>query len=202
MKKILAFLMSLGLVALLVGIGFAAFFSDTETSSSNTFSAGTLDLQVDGESPLASAKFDVSNFRPGAQSKGTFHLDNAGTIDGYLDLEGISVVNAENGCIEPELEAGDSSCGDPGDGKGELQDVVNLRLSVNGCDGSGGKVFYDGLVSGLPDHFDLNEPINSNSSLCITAQFDWCNNCSGDNLAQSDSMALEVSFELGQDKEQ
>lgn len=205
MKRVLVFLLTLGLVALLVGAGLAAYFSDIETSEENTFTAGTLDLQVGGLDNLATGTFAVSNLKPGDQRKGTFKLENTGSIEGYIDLENVNVTNFENTCVEPELEAGDESCGNPGPGQGELQNVVNLRLWVDdGCDGTVGKderIFYDGLVKDLGPSFDLSEKLQSNSSICISGVFDWWST-SSDNLAQSDSMELSASFELGQDPSQ
>lgn len=49
MKKILLSLLSIGAVAVVAVAATGAFFSDTETSTGNTFQAGTLDLQVDNE---------------------------------------------------------------------------------------------------------------------------------------------------------
>lgn len=47
MKKILLSLLSIGAVAVVAVAATGAFFSDTETSTGNTFIAGELDLQVD-----------------------------------------------------------------------------------------------------------------------------------------------------------
>lgn len=38
----------IGVVAVAAGAGTIANFSDTETSTDNTFTAGTMDLEVDG----------------------------------------------------------------------------------------------------------------------------------------------------------
>lgn len=201
MKKLFLSILTVFLVGAVAVGATAAWFLDTETSSGNTFSAGTLDLEVDGENPLTSAKFNVTNMNPGNQPKGTYVLTNVGSVNGYIDLENISVANAENICHEPELEAGDSTCGDPGAGLGELQDVVNLRLFTDyGCDGwisSGDNVFFNGLVNTLPGNFELDEPLNAGSSLCIVALFDWWSTAS-DSLAMSDSMVLDMTFELGE----
>ena len=46
--KILVSLLVIGLTAIAIGGGMTgAFFSDTETSSGNTFTAGAIDLQID-----------------------------------------------------------------------------------------------------------------------------------------------------------
>ena len=45
-KKILASWIIIAIVSMLLGAGTVAYFSDVETSSGNTFTAGTLDLQI------------------------------------------------------------------------------------------------------------------------------------------------------------
>jgi len=200
MKKILLSIMTIALVGSVAFGATKAYFSDTETSTGNTFTAGTLDLNVDGDN-VNVVKFTVGNMRPGNQPKGKFILANVGSINGYLDLENITVTGYENICLDPEIDSGDSTCGNPGQGKGELQDVVNLRLFVdydcNGWIGGADKTFYNGLVKDLPASFDLNEPINAGNSVCIEALFDWWST-PNDNLAQSDSMVLDIAFELAQ----
>jgi spore coat-associated protein N len=125
MKKILLSLFVISAVAI-AGVGATtAYFSDTETSNDNTFTAGTLDLNVDGGNTNV-VKFTVANMRPGNQPKGTYTLANVGSIDGFLDLESIAVTNNENSCIDPETDAGDVTCDNPGASQGELQDVVNI----------------------------------------------------------------------------
>ncbi|MBU0709011.1 hypothetical protein KJ596_04700, partial [Patescibacteria group bacterium] len=83
----------------------------------------------------------------------------------------------------------------------ELQDVVNLRLFMDyGCDGwisTGDNVFYDGLVKDLAGSYELDEPLNAGAGICMVALFDWWPTTS-DDLAQSDSMALDITFELAQ----
>jgi len=186
--------------AFLAGAGTLAWFSDTEKSKGNTFTAGSIDLKLDGGDSNV-VKFTVTNMHPGSQPKGTFVLSNVGTLTGYLDLENIKVVDYENGRIEPEKEAGDPTGGNPGKGKGELSQVVNVRLFVDyDCDGwisAGDNVFYNGLVCNLPASFDLNEPIPAGGSINIVAIFDWWSTPM-DSQAMTDSMEISITFELGQ----
>jgi predicted ribosomally synthesized peptide with SipW-like signal peptide len=196
-KKILASVLVIGMLALAIGWGTYAYFSDTEKSSGNVFTAGSLDLKLDG-GDVNVVKFNVANMRPGNQPKGTFNLTNAGSITGYLDLVNINVTDFENVRIEPEIEAGDTS-----DDVGELSSVVNLRLFVDyGKDGwisAGDKVFFDGKVNTLPSSFDLNETINAGESLHIVALFDWWSTAI-DDQAQTDSFVLDIGFKLSQTK--
>src|SRR3990172_6604409 len=53
MKKILLSLISISAVAIVAVAATGAFFSDTETSTGNTFQAGKLDLKIDAQAHYA-----------------------------------------------------------------------------------------------------------------------------------------------------
>jgi spore coat-associated protein N len=87
MKKILGLTVAAILVIGLVGGGTWAYFSDTEESTGNIFSAGTLDLGLDNnpnQDPTGStsATFSASDMAPGdVVGSGTLYVYNAGSID-------------------------------------------------------------------------------------------------------------------------
>lgn len=198
MKKLMPLAASILLIlvaGMFASAGTTAWFSDTETSNGNTFTATSLDLNVDGGN-INVVKFTVSNMRPGNQPKATYTLTNVGTLMAYLDLESIGVTDYENVRIDPEIDAGDTT-----DGVGELSSVVNLRLFIDyGGDGwisTGDVVFFNGLVNTLPGNFELDEPINAASTTYITALFDWWST-PNDNQAMTDSLVLDIGFELAQ----
>ena len=194
-KKILASIVVIALMASALGIGTYAVLSDNETSVGNSFTAGTLDLKINGADTNVVA-FTVTNMRPGNQPKNTFVLSNAGSLNGVLDISNVVLSDAENGRIEPEIEAGDTT-----DDLGELSSVVNLRLFIdadsNGWIGAGDTVFFNGKVNTLPASFDLNQPIAAGGSVNIVALFDWWSTPT-DNQAQSDSFTLDLTFQLSQ----
>lgn len=195
MIRIVKSLLTIVAVAAVTVGATGAYFSDTETSNNNSFTAGTLDLNIDGGNTNV-VKFNLANLRPGSQSAGSWTLANVGSINGYLDIENIVVTNNENGITDPESEAGDVT-----DPLGELGDVLNVRLFVDtngdGWISAGETVFYNGKVSNLPSSFDLNESINAGSNVKIRALFDWWST-PFDNLAQTDSIDLDMTFELAQ----
>jgi spore coat-associated protein N len=102
MKRILISFMTMALVGALVGGGVYAYFSDAETSASNAFTAGTLDLNLDGGSTNV-VKFTMSDVKPGDNGGGTWTVANVGSIAGYLDLESISVSEDIGTTTDPEL---------------------------------------------------------------------------------------------------
>jgi len=88
MKKILVSMMTIALVSALIGGGVYAAFSDTESSTDNTFTAGTLDLEVDSENPWASTVLTVGPMVPGATATTVdIDLENLGNIDGDLFMK-------------------------------------------------------------------------------------------------------------------
>lgn len=205
MRRILALLITVGLIILMVGAGFAAYFSDTEISN-GAFTAGTLDLTLDGQNG-ANASITYSNMQPvHSQPNKTFEVENIGSISGFLDIEDVAVTSDENECWEPEIEAGDTTCDNPGPGMGELASLLDLRLMVDrNCDGwyqGTDTIIWQGKANEIPSHFDVNEPLAENGGhTCINLLINWFNQ-PDNNLAQSDSMTLDMKFELGQEEGQ
>jgi predicted ribosomally synthesized peptide with SipW-like signal peptide len=198
MKKLMPLAASIALIlmaSLFASVGTLAVLSDTETSNGNTFTAASLDLNVDG-GDINVVKFTVGNMVPGNQPKAMFTLTNVGTITGYLDLENIVVKDYENLRIEPEISAGDTT-----DGVGELSSVVGCYLFIDyGGDGwfsTGDIVIYNAMTNALPGNFELDEPINAGSTTYITAIFNWWST-PNDNQAMTDSFTLDIAFELAQ----
>ena len=87
MKKILISLMAIALVVGLVGAGTIAYFSDTESSTGNTFTAGTLVLSVTGSETGSAGWVSPTNWAPGETEDGNVILANAGTIQAPMRLQ-------------------------------------------------------------------------------------------------------------------
>lgn len=126
--------------ALAIG-GTGAFFSDTELSSGNTFTAGAIDLKIDNTSYYNGALnasttwalkdlttiekfFDFPDIKPGDVGEDTISL-HVETNDAYLCANVKLTSNDDNGCNEPEALV-DGSCNNPGPGEGELAGNVNF----------------------------------------------------------------------------
>jgi len=184
------------MAVMLIGTGINAYFSDVETSIGNSFAAGSLDLQLDG-GDVNVVKFSVANMKPGDQPIKTFALKNVGSLNGYLDLENITVTNNENGRIEPEISAGDTT-----DVVGELGAVVSINLfwdqNGDGWYGPGDVYIQNNCkMNALASHYESNEPLNAGQTKYITAQVNWWSTPL-DNQAMTDSSIIDISFELGQ----
>lgn len=193
--KILMSLFLLIITLSMVAGGSFAYFSDSETSNGNTFTAGTLDLKInDGDENVVG--FNVTNMRPGNQPATSYKLSNTGSISGYLNITSAVVVNTENGIIEPEASAGDVT-----DILGELGDVVHIDLyfdnDASGWWSTGDVRIYQGYVSDMPANFIVNEAMAPGATERIIARLDWWSTAD-DNLAQGDTMTIGFTFNLSQ----
>lgn len=138
MKRILLGFVTIAGAVSAISLGATgAFFSDTETSSGNTFAAGDIDLLIDntsyyngvanpGTSWLAANLtdqkfFDFNDLKPGDWGEDTIsiHVD---TNDAYMCAEVTLTSNDDNGINEPESEVDQTD----GPGQGELAGLVNF----------------------------------------------------------------------------
>ena len=81
MKKQLMSIMAIGIAALFLGAGTFAYFSDTETSGGNTFTAGTIDLTLGG---TGATGVSFTNMAPGDTASATIVVTNDGSLPGWL----------------------------------------------------------------------------------------------------------------------
>ena len=129
-KKVLLTIVAIGGLVTIGGVAVtSALFTDTETSGSNTFTAGTLNMTVGGADGSAFESFSLDNLGENGQVTGgkTWTIVNNGTIDGELTFKMNELVNNDNGCNEPEAIV-DNTCANPGPGEGELG--ANMTATV------------------------------------------------------------------------
>ena len=172
-----------------------AYFSDTETSTGNSFAAGTLDLNLDGAN-INVVKFSLTNLVPGDLGTGTWTIYNAGSINGYVDIHSIARTDNDNLCNEPEGLV-DSNCG-AGEGELSANMDINLFIDVNG-DGvfdSGDTTIYTGHLSEIAANYDQNIALNALATKYIS--LNWGIPSGAGNDIQSDSVSVDMTFELGQ----
>lgn len=107
--KILASLMTIGIASAGLGYGTYAYFSDTETSTGNIFTAGSIDLLLNGADSVT-ATIGHANFAPGDSTSGSILLKNMGSIytgdaSGHtvdLDLKVTTAVTDDLGTADPD----------------------------------------------------------------------------------------------------
>ncbi|PIR62480.1 MAG: hypothetical protein COU65_03205 [Candidatus Pacebacteria bacterium CG10_big_fil_rev_8_21_14_0_10_42_12] len=198
-KKVL-----MGLGALIVvGAGTAAsfaLFSDVETSGSNTFAAGTLDMSVGGANGTAFESFNIENIGgTGGYSGGkTWTITNSGSVPGNLTFQMNDLVNNDNGCNEPEALV-DTSCGNPGPGDGELGAAISTTVLVNG---NTTPVVSSNLASepAYKTQWDANAgTVTIPAGGTATVTMNWSTDpTSYGNEIQSDGVSFQLQYDLTQ----
>jgi len=200
MKKIAMSLMTIAaVVALSVGAT-GAYFSDVETSTGNTFSAGTLDLNVDGKEGTQVVHVSFANVVPAVQWQGAEYdhqwvLKNTGSVPGSITYKIKNIKNYENDCINPEAKAGDISCGVL---EGELGSQLKMVFQLNQAPYGYNQDIYPlnsaENVAYTPAAYHLNAGESKN---VFTRS--WLINAANNNLVQGDAVEFDIEFTLNQD---
>jgi predicted ribosomally synthesized peptide with SipW-like signal peptide len=125
-RKLLLSSISIAATAALLGAGVYAKYSDTETSSNVSVTAGTLNLVVDGTAVGQNFSFD--NAYPGYASPGLFGyvLKNTGSLPGNLHVYLVKDVDEENSLVEPETDALDEDVAG-----GEIDNFLMVTVDGN-----------------------------------------------------------------------
>jgi spore coat-associated protein N len=203
-RKMLLSIIIIGVVGALISTGVFAYFSDTESSTDNTFTAGTLNLQVGSTDPVTET-ITVSDTYGGDSGSYDWLLKNDGSIAGSLDITFANIVDAENGVNEPE-EADpdeDGTVASPGT-DGELAEVLSLTIYIdendnNTYDVGTDTLIYQGFVKpGLAGEQLSNYAMTANygSGNDKAVRIEWSIDTGVDDEIQSDSAGFDIEFEL------
>ena len=214
--KILASLVLIGIAISGITFGTVAFFSDTEASIGNTFTAGKLDLLVDSKCKYNGATqefctwgaknlvtgdlfFNFVDVKPGDYGEDTVSLhvvDNPSC--GFIHL--VKTSDSDNGCNEPEMVA-EPDCTLTGDGELDENLVIKIYKDLD-CDNA--IDVDDTELVGITDgerYWALGElSIDPLHPTCI--QFHWTLPSSVGNIVQSDSFTADVIFYAEQKRNQ
>ena len=202
MKKILGLAVAALLIIGMVGGGTWAYFSDTESSTNNSLTAGTLDLNIDGDN-IAVTTFSESAVAPGDIGNGISTLANVGSMDGELDIQ-FSAINNTPGAGGGEYEGGSGELG----ANAEIAVLVDVDQSTQWSSGDIG-LKADGTTYSFPTALDY-ATIDSYGSVSWDAvetmatsaadgfKIEWRVPTSAGNDIQGDSVSFDVTFTLEQ----
>jgi len=184
-KSIFLSLLLIGVVAAFAGAGTWASFSDVETSSANTLTAGTLFLEDDA----LSTPMSVSDSFPGDSGKEKWTLVNGGTLSGELDIE-ISGYTETS----PLITGVNGSDADA--------DLLNNMVYSFGLDTTGDDAINIELASddatALADH-DWNAVVATMpSSASYDLIFDWSIPTTADNDIQGEGLSFVIAATIEQ----
>lgn len=208
-KKILLTIVAVGGLLTIGGVAVtAALFSDTETSASNTFTAGTLNMTVGGADGTAFESFTLNNLGVDGQVTGgkTWTIVNPGTVPGNLTLRMNNLVNNENGCNEPEAII-DTTCGTPGVNEGELGANMNttILLDTNTADATLGTAVVTSTLATANQGNYASQWVTNAQTVTIPAggqvsvTMNWATDPTNyTNVIQSDSLQFGLQFDLVQ----
>lgn len=190
-------------VAVIAG-GTGAFFSDTETSSGNVFTAGSVTIDItsidhtyngdSGNAPVFDTigdgfSFSLTDLKPLDSGNVNYVLDN-GENEAYVCALVEETGNNENVVLDPETDAGDTA--DNGAGFGELGDFLSFKFGTE----SGTLANISGVWQSL-GVVAANNPTESTIDYCF-GEYDG-DDCVLDedavyNLAQTDGLTADVRF--------
>jgi predicted ribosomally synthesized peptide with SipW-like signal peptide len=203
MKRILVSLMTMALIGALVTGGIYAYFSDTETSTGNTFTAGTLDLEVNDENPWTSTGVTVANMEPGvAATPVDISCENVGTLTGDLYLRITSVTDTGGTINEPECyaEGGTwTSPSGPCTGNTAVDDISTLITLSCQVDGSPVAGLNGVLLSAVPGTWTLIQDDLAGSGGTITLSIGGTLSSGAANEYQGDVSTFTIELYLAQD---
>ncbi len=197
MKSALTAILTIAFVSTLLGAGTLAYFSDTETSSGNTLTAGTFDININTGNSLP---FKAWNIKPGWSFTETHRVQNTGSVAGEVYLTAANFVDPstyDGGYYAEPAEPGHSVEVSPADFAKVLR--IEVKADLNG-DHTYEKTIYDGPLYGMETEripigpsgqyawlqfraylpTDLDDPLTPENE--------------DDNLYQADGVAADIVF--------
>lgn len=206
MKRILGLTVAALMVMGLVGGGTWAFFSDPETTTGNTLSAGTLSLSVESEESW-STPVTFADLQPGAAAQQTvIDLENTGSLSGDLYMKISSVVPSTGTGVYP-TSGGDANAassepeyvaeGGPGDWVAINDIDTQLTLAVDTTE--------SGVITGLDSVLLSAVPVGWTAvetswitAGTLTLNFGATFSTAADNEYQGDDVTFTIEFMLVQ----
>lgn len=154
MKRILLSLITIGIVSAGVFGATKAFFTDTEKSVGNTFSAGTIDIAVDNENPWSrSTPYQFMDMKPSQTEYANFIIKNVGTNPANVWKKIENIVTNEGVMTEPECAEYGGTWVDYGDhcsGGWEGHDIhnyIDYDLSVEVWNAGNVKIWWQTIYN-------------------------------------------------------
>lgn len=166
MKKILISLLAVVVVGAGAFAATRAYFTDTETSTGNTFEAGTIDIGV-GDENVWTKNFKMEDMKPSQTDYINFTVRNLGTNPVNVLKELKNIVTADGDISEPECteahgvwtEPSGPCTGDYGP-KNDIDSMILYDLIVEVYDKTDTKQWWQTLYDGEHEHIaDVTQPM-------------------------------------------
>ena len=213
MKKILISLSIIAAVAAIVVGATTAYFSDTETSAGNTFSAGTIDIRVEGDNFTWTEPAVLEDMKPCYTDYFNFTIYNDGSDPNPVNVwKKLADVHTDEGVMsEPECEAEGGTWVNYGDhckgeaAKSDINTIINYDLYVEVYNSQGQKIWWqtiltdaDGvtvadIVNNFPDGLYLGM-IPAGGYMKVTQSYHMQDPDTPTNWAQGDKMYFNIEI--------
>lgn len=215
-RRVLGGVATIGAASAAAGAGTFALFSDTEESTGNTVTAGTLNLELATASDGTVSAINVANAVPG-QTEGyvIFSLENSGSIDGTsLSVDVNGIVDTDGTAAEFEGDGGV----DP-DGTGGLSEVLEVGAYLESSKPTEGLGVHQGSYATSGSHTELftatalsnlsgpyspasgdnvDGTLQANNAETKYLVFEYALPQSADNTVQGDSVDFDIQTSLEQ----
>ena len=207
-------LMSLGVITVVAAVvigGTIAYFSDTETSTGNTFSTGVIDISIDDQNPWTES-WNIGDMKPCETGYITFNIRNPG--DNPVNIwktvtvtETIDTPINEPECVygggvwDSNAQACCKNCGTGYIAKSNLHNWMNYDLSVrvpipDNNDGAWWQTIYkdedDVRVASINGKSILLGMIPAGGTMEVTQSYHLIPET--DNWAQADTMKFDITI--------
>ena len=200
MKKILISLSVIGAVAAIAVGGTIAYFSDTETSTGNTFTAGTIDIAVTSPQTW---QYAFEDMKPSQVEYSNFTISNAtgnNPVNVWKKVSNVQTI--ENGINEPEQEWYDTHEEEMNneEEKNNIDTVIQYDLSVVVKDSTGAPKWNQTLynlnktiadIANQHDYGTFLGMIPAGWSMDVTESYHMIDETG--NWAQSDQMTFDIT---------
>jgi len=151
MNKIIKSLSVIAFVAAIALAGTQAYFSDTETSTGNTFTAGTIDIDIDENNPFT-GHYDIGDLKPGETGYMNFKINNVGTNAANISKRLYHFTHTDSG--------ENYSCGDPINGNVSSEPECVKEIAIgHRADYVQSQLIYDLSVEVYAGDDETNGPI-------------------------------------------
>lgn len=212
-RTITTSIMAIGLVAAMLSVGTFAYFSDTETSTGNTFVAGTLDLKVaNGDEVFGdgvTATWTMDDMVPGVTTvTATMSLMNSSSVSGnHVEIAFSHTIDEATNPVESDTDP-DSSPSDLAKWI-EITSItyngVDLMTTLSDLNGNGWLDLEDvtlgaNAAEGGPLD-DLPTPLSNNAGV-IGFAMSLAFRAEATNDIQGDILTTTIAFTLNQDSNQ
>ena len=197
-QKIFLSLTVIALVSLLSYSVTSAYLTDKKFASGNTFSVGTLNLQVNDQTHANLEPFTIDALGTGSTGgTKTWKVKNVGSLPGQFSTSFDNLINRENGCNDAESQV-DTTCDNPGPNQGELGKYIKAVFYFNDQ-----KKVESLLTSTATSQISAlwaspDSSVILNPGETATLRLDWQLLPSYGNDIQSDSLTFDVGFSLQQ----